>query len=126
MNKLIIVSYVNFLKLKENSRKVLAKCGDFLVSINKQEYINLSDENKKKLNGVALTDEKCNASVIETVSVEELSPEDLKFYMKEIKPNMDVKVLERSYKEKHLKSSKPYCPKNIINKNYNSKKRGGR
>lgn len=126
MNKLIIVSYLNFLKLKENSRKVLAKCDDFLISINEQEYINLSDENKKKLKGVALTDEKCNASVFETINVEELFPEDLKFYLKEIKPNTDVKVLERSYKEKHLKSSKPYCPKNIMNKNYNSKKRGCR
>ena len=126
MNKLIIISYSNFLKLKENSRKVLAECEDVLVSVNEQEYMNLSDENKKKLRGIALTDEKCNASVIETTNVEELFPEDLKFYMKEIKPNMDVKILERSYKEKHLKSSKPYCPKNIINKNYNSKKRGCR
>lgn len=126
MNKLIIVSYLNFLKLKENSQKVLAKCDDFLVSINEQEYMNLSDEDKKKLKGVALTDEKHNASVIETVKPEELSPEDLKFYLKEIKPNMDIKVLERSYREKHLKYAKPYCPKNIINKNYNSKKRGGR
>ena len=126
MNKLIIVSYVNFLKLKENSRKVLAECGDFLVSINEQEYMNLSDEDKKKLRGVALTDEKHNASVFETINVEELSPEALKFYLKEIKPITDVKVLEQSYREKHLKSSKPYCPKNIINKNYNSKKRGGR
>lgn len=126
MNKLIIVSYLNFLKLKENSQKVLAKCDDFLVSINEQEYMNLSDEDKNKLKGVALTDEKHNASVFETVKPEELSPEDLKFYLKEIKPNIDIKVLERSYKEKHLKASKPYCPKNIINKNYNSKKRGGR
>lgn len=126
MNKLIIVSYLNFLKLNENSRKVLAKCDDFLVSINEQEYINLSDENKKKLNGVALTDEKCNASVFETINVEELFPEDLKFYIKEIKPNMDVKMLEHSYKEKHIRHSKPYCPKKILNKNYNSKKRGGR
>ena len=115
MNKLIIVSYLNFLKLKENSRKVLAECGDFLVSINEQEYMNLSDEDKKKLRGVALTDEKHNASVFETINVEELSPEALKFYLKEIKPITDVKVLEQSYREKHLKSSKPYCPKNIIN-----------
>ena len=126
MNKLIIVSYLNFLKLKESSRKVLKECDDFLVSINEQEYINLSDENKKKLKGVALTDEKCNASIIETKNIEELSPKELKFYMKEIKYNMDVKVMEESYKKKHLRASKPYCPKNIINKNYNSKKRGGR
>jgi len=126
MNKLIIVSYLNFLKLKATSRKALSECEDFLVSISKEEYISLNDEEKKKLTGVALTDEKCNASVIETIKPEELSPEALKFYLKEIKPITDVKVMEQSYREKHLKSSKPYCPKNIINKNYNSKKRGGR
>lgn len=126
MNKLIIVSYLNFLKLKENSQKVLAECDDFLVSINEQEYMNLSDEDKKKLKGVALTDEKHNTSVIETVKPEELSSESLKLYLKDLKPNMDIEVLERSYREKHLKYTKPYYPKNIINKNYNSKKRGGR
>ena len=73
MNKLIIVSYSNFLKLKENSRKVLAEYDDFLVSINEREYMNLSDEDKKKLTGVALTDEKHNASVFETINKEELS-----------------------------------------------------
>lgn len=126
MNKLIIISYLNFLKLKENSRKVLAECEDVLVSVTEQEYMNLSAEDKKKLRGVALTDEKYNASAIETISREELSSEDLKFYLKEIKPDVDVRVLERSYKEKHLKKSKPYCPKNILNKKYNSKIKGGR
>lgn len=126
MNKLVIVSYLNFITLKETSRKVLSEYEDFLVSISKEEYIKLSDEDKKKLMGVALTDEKHNASIIETKNIEELSPKELKFYLKEIKPNVDVKVVEQSYREKHLKHSKPYCPKNILNKNFNSKKRGGR
>ena len=69
---------------------------------------------------------KHNASIIETKNIEELSPKELKFYLKEIKPAMDVKVLEQSFKEKHLKSPKPYCPKNILNKKYNSKIKGGR
>ena len=126
MNKLVIVSYLNFITLKETSRKVLSEYEDFLVSISKEEYIKLSDEDKKKLMGIALTDGKYNASIIETKNIEELSPKELKFYLKEIKPDVDVKILEQSYKERHLKQSKPYCPKNIINKNYNSKKRGGR
>ncbi|MBQ8481141.1 MAG: hypothetical protein IJ532_01245 [Alphaproteobacteria bacterium] len=126
MNKLVIVSYLNFLKLKNTSRKILSESDDFLVSISKEEYINLSDEDKKKLAGVALTDEKYNASIIETTNIEELSPKELKFYLKEIKPDIDVKMLGESFKEKHLKHSKPYCPKNILNKKYNSQKKGGR
>ena len=126
INSLIIVSYSNFLKLKEANRKILSEYDGFFVSINKEEYIKLNDEEKKKLIGIALIDVKHNASIIETKNIEELSPKELKFYLKEIKPDIDVKVLEQSYKEKHIKHSKPYCPKNIINKNYNSKKRGGR
>ena len=126
MNRVVIVSYPNFLTLKETSRKILSECDDFFVSICKEEFIKLLDEDKKKLMGIALTGEKPNASIIETKNIEELSPKELKFYLKEIKPNVDVKVVEQSYREKHLKHSKPYCPKNIINKNYNSKKRGGR
>jgi hypothetical protein len=126
MNRIVIVSYSNFLTLKETSRKILSENDDFFVSICKEEFIKLLDEDKKKLMGVALTNEKPNASIIETKNMEELSPKELKFYLKEIKPNIDVKVLEQSYKEKHLKYSKPYCPKNILNRNYNSKKRGGR
>lgn len=126
MNRIVIVSYSNFLTLKETSRKILSESDDFFVSICKEEFIKLLDEDKKKLMGVALTNEKPNASIIETKNMEELSPKELKFYLKEIKPNIDVKVLEQSYKEKHLKYSKPYCPKNILNRNYNSKKRGGR
>ena len=33
MNKLVIVSYLNFITLKETSRKVLSEYEDFLVSI---------------------------------------------------------------------------------------------
>lgn len=126
MNKLVIISYLNFLRLSDNNRKLLSEYEYFLVSINKEAYIRLDEEEKKKLIGVALTDEKHNASIIEKVNKVELTPESLKFYLKEIKSVTDVKFLEQSYKEKHLKYFKPYCPKNIINKNYNSKKRGGR
>lgn len=126
MNKLVIVSYLNFLSLKDSSRKILSENEDFFVSISKEEYVKLSSEDKNKLVGVALTDEKYNAKIIDTIKRDDIQPRNVKFYLKEIKTDVEVKVLEQSYKEKHLKYSKPYCPKNIINKNYNSKKRGGR
>lgn len=122
MNKLVIISYLNFLKLNNQSRKVLSEYDDFFVSITKEEYVKLSSEEKKKLVGIALTDEKRNASVFETKNIADLSPKELKFYLKEIKPVMDAEII-KSFKEKHIK---PYCPKNIINKYYNSKKKGGR
>lgn len=126
MNKLIIVSYLNFLRLKENSRKVLAECEYFLVSINEEEYIQLSAEDKKKLVGVALTDVKHNATIIETLKREDLSPRELRFYLKEISPAIDVKVIEQTYKEKHLQKSKPYAPRKMFYAGYNSKKKSGR
>lgn len=126
MNKLVIVSYLNFLKLSSKSIKVLSDYDDFFVSITNEEFIKLLNEEKKKLIGVALTDEKPNATIIETTNINELSPKELKFYLKEIKPAIDDEILRESFKEKHGKYKKPYCPKNIINKNYNSKKKGGR
>ena len=126
MNKLVILSCSNFLSLKETSRKLLSKSENFLVSVTKKEFAELSAEDLKKLTGVNLTDEKCNAKIIDTIRREELPPLNKEFYLKEITNSIDVKVLEQSFKEKHMKHSKPYCPKNILNKNYNSKKRGGR
>ena len=126
MNKLVIVSYLNFLRLKDSSRKALSACDDFLVSINEDEYTHLSAEDKKKLAGVALTDVKHNATIIETLKREDLSPAELKFYLKEISPAIDVKVIEQTYKDKHLQQSKPYAPRKIFYAGYNSKKKGGR
>ena len=127
MNKHIIISYINFLYLSDKSRKILSANDDFFVSINREEYISLSREEKDKLMGVDLTDEKNNAEIIELKSLRrEISPQKIEFYLKEIKPNIDVEVSEQSFAEKHKKYSKPHCPKNIFNKNYNTRKKGGR
>lgn len=125
INKLVIVSYLNFLRLNEKTRQILSKSDDFLVSINKEEYISLSIEEKNKLTGVALTDEQHNVEIIEHESLKkEVPAQNLEFNLKDIQS--DIKVLVQSFKEKHQKQSKPYCPKNILNKFYNSKKKGGR
>jgi hypothetical protein len=127
INKLVIISYANFLSLSNRSRQILSANDDFLVSINKEDYIKLSAEEKDKLVGVALTDEDHNAKIIEQKSLrKEISSKDLKFYLKDIQPITDVEVSKQSFMEKHKKQSKPYCPKKIFNKNYNSKKKGGR
>lgn len=39
---------------------------------------------------------------------------------------VEKEIEQISFMEKHKKASKPYCPKNIINKNFNTKKKGGR
>ena len=57
--------------------------------------------------------------------------EVLSLYKDEEKNNLSIDLFEKeikqiSFMEKHKKASKPYCPKNIINKNFNSKKKGGR
>lgn len=128
MNKHVILSCLNFLSLKETSRKLLSKSENFMVSVTEKEFAELSEEDLEKLTGVTLTDEECNAKIIDTLRREDLAPQNVEFYIKEKEIPVDVKVSEPvySYMEKHIKKSKPYCPKNIINKNYNSKKRGGR
>ena len=82
MNKLIIISYVNFLRLSEGCRKALCQ-DDVLISIRKEDYLQLSAEDKKKLRGAALTDEKHNATAIENVKQEKPSPEEMKLYLEQ-------------------------------------------
>lgn len=125
MNKRVIVSCSNFLSLRVTSRKILSEQENFLVSVTEEEFANLSAEDLEKLTGVNLTDEECNVKIIDTLKREELPPQNMEFFINEIK-TVDVKVIEQSFKEKHKERSKPYCPKNIINKKYNSKKKGGR
>ena len=132
MNKLVIISYANFLSLRESCRKALVD-EDVLVSISKEEFIKLNAEEKKKLRGVALTDNKHNATAIETVKPKEPSPKELKFYLEKQFFLKDVAValenekkLAQTFYEKHRKMSRPVAPRKIINIGYNSKKKGGR
>lgn len=128
MNKLVIVSYLNFLKLSEKARQICSKYDDFLVSVNKEEYLKLSADEKKKLQGVALTDEKFNAEIVEKQNIEPLRKEiaDVeKIFTLFPAPKVEA-VVEQSYKQKHLKMSRPYAPRKMFYAGYNSKKKGGR
>ena len=128
MNRLVIVSYLNFLKLSEKSRQICSKSDDFLVSVNKEEYLKLSAEEKKKLQGVALTDEKFNAEIVEKQNIEPLRKEIAaveRIFSSLPEPKIEV-VVEQSYKQKHLKMSRPYAPRKMFYAGYNSKKKGGR
>ncbi len=128
MNKLVIVSYLNFLKLSEKARQICSKYDDFLVSVNKEEYLKLSAEEKKKLQGVALTDETFNTELIEQQKTEPLRKEIAaveRIFSSLPEPKIEV-VDEQSYKQKHLKMSRPYAPRKMFYAGYNSKKKGGR
>lgn len=128
MNKLVIVSYLNFLKLSEKARQICSKYDDFLVSVNKEEYLKLSAEEKKKLQGVALTDETFNTELIEQQKTEPLRKEVAaveRIFSSLPEPKIEV-VVEQSYKQKHLKMSRPYAPRKMFYAGYNSKKKGGR
>ena len=133
MNKLIIISYVNFLRLSEGCRKALCQDDDVLISIRKEDYLQLSAEDKKKLRGAALTDEKHNATAIENVKPKEPSPEEMKLFLEQQIALKDAAVtfenerkMAQAYRQKHLKNSRPYAPRKIINPLYNSKKKSGR
>lgn len=128
MNRLVIVSYLNFLKLSEKARQICSKYDDFLVSVNKEEYLKLSAEEKKKLQGVALTDETFNTELIEQQKTEPLRKEIAaveRIFSSLPEPKIEV-VVEQSYKQKHLKMSRPYAPRKMFYAGYNSKKKGGR
>ena len=128
MNRLVIVSYLNFLKLSEKARQICSKSDDFLVSVNKEEYLKLSAEEKKKLQGVALTDETFNTELIEQQKIEPLRKEIAaveRIFSSLPEPKIEV-VVEQSYKQKHLKMSRPYAPRKMFYAGYNSKKKGGR
>jgi len=128
MSKYVILSCSNFLSLRETSRRILSGSDNFMVSVTEEELTGLSEEDLKKLADVNLTNKECNVKIMDTLGREDLPPRNVEFYIKEKEIPIDIEVSEPlySYREKHMKRSKPYCPKNIINKNYNSKKRGGR
>ena len=52
---------------------------------------------------------------------------EIMFELKEQKINIrDTDVIMQSYKEKHLKRSRPYAPRKILKANFNSCRKGGR
>ena len=115
-----IIHYRDFLLLDENQIKNLLENKDveFLISIKKDEYQNLEAEEKKKLYGFRRTE---RASLKKPV----IDKEKI-FIIQKLPEIKDVKIVEESYKEKHLRQSKPCVPRKILNLNFNTKKKGGR
>lgn len=113
-----IIYYKDFLLLREEQKKVLFENEqvEFLISIKKEEYKNLSKEDKEKLYGFRRT-------IREPFKKPIINKEVLFRNLPEIKNAIQI---EQSFKEKHKRDSKPYVPKNIINQNFSSKKKGGR
>ena len=121
-NKLIkaIVLYDDFIHFSEETKQEMLNNEkmEFLISINEDRFEKLSDEEKFKIKDF-------NHTEMEPVRIPAIRPKTLFMENKNVYLP-EVKVLEQSFKEKHRKQSKPHCPKNIIIRGYNSKKKGGR
>jgi len=116
----VIIRYEDFKSLSEKQRKNILNIDseqvEFLISIKNEIYEKLSAEEKKNLEGFNRTEmEPLRQEITATKMLFKLRP-DVK---------IDISVKE-SYKEKHLKRSRPYAPRKIINYNFNSHKKGGR
>ncbi len=118
-----IILYDDFKRLSEKNKQSILNSDseqvEFLISIKKETYEKLSDKEKKELDGLKRTEvEPLKTEIIAVEKIFELPP---RTEIAEIKNNFLP-----SYKEKHKKASKPYVKKNIINRNFNSKKKGER
>ena len=113
----VVIHYKDFLKLSDEAKHVLSEIGyvEYLVSIKKEEYKKLSNEEKDKLRGFRRTElEPLKKPIVN---------KELMFKIPEIKY---ITETPKSFKEKHKRDIKQYVPKNIINQKFNSKKKGGR
>ena len=119
----IVILYEDFKRLSAKQRQDILNIddsiADFLVYIKNKDYEKLNNKEKKNLEGFKRTEKEPLRK--EIIATEIMFKLPLKTEIPEIKDNISP-----SFKEKHKKASKPYCPKNIINKNFNSKKKGGR
>ena len=115
-----IILYNDFKCLSEKQKQSILDSDseqvEFLISIKNEVYEKLSTEEKKNLEGFKRTE------------IEPLRKEIIAMNMLfELPPKVEIITqIEQSFKEKHKRDSKPYCPKKILNKNYNSKKKSGR
>ncbi|MEE6206583.1 MAG: hypothetical protein VZR95_00835 [Alphaproteobacteria bacterium] len=121
-NKLIkaIVLYDDFILLSEETKQEMLNNEkiEFLISIKENRYEKLSEEEKLNIKDFERTE-------MEPLRKPAVRPETLFITAKPLLAD-NVTVLEQSFKEKHKKQSKPQCPKNIMIRGYNSKKKGGR
>ena len=115
-----VIAYQDFLNLNENRLVSLLENEhiELLISIKKNEYQKLNDEQKSKLYGFRRTE-------LEPLRKPKIKTETL-FMLKELPKIVDVKIIEQTYKDKHLKTSHPYTPHKLFYAGYNSKKKGGR
>ena len=118
-----VILYSDFKRLSEKQKQGILDSDneqvEFLISIKNEVYEKLSDKEKKELEGF-------NRTEIEPLRVEIVAAEKIF----ELAPRREIMEINnnflQSFKEKHKKQSKPYCPKNLVNKNYNTRKKGGR
>ena len=119
----LVILYDDFKRLSEEQKQSILNSDseqvEFLISIKNEVYQKLSDKEKKDLEGFKRTEiEPLRKEIVAMEMIFKLPP---RTEIEEIK-----NTFLQSFKEKHKKDSKPHCPKNIINKNYSSKKKGGR
>lgn len=115
-----IIFYDDFIRLSEETKQKMLEDErvEFLISIKEDRFEKLSEEEKLNIKDFERTE-------IEPLRKQVARPKTLSM---EINPMSfpDVKILEQSFKEKHKKQSKSHCPKNVMNRGFNSKKKGGR
>ena len=114
-----VILYNDFKRLSEKQKESILNndCEqiEFLISIKNEIYENLSAEEKKELEGFKRTE--VTPLKVEVVMAEKLF---------ELPPRIEIEDIGQSFKEKHKRYLRPRCPKNIINRNFNTKKKGGR
>ena len=111
----VVIHYKDFLKFSDEKKQALSESEhvEFLISIKKEEYKKLSKEEKEKLYGFRRTEfEPLKKPIVN---------KELMFKIPEIEY---ITETPKSFKEKHKKASKPYCPRTIGRPN--TKKKGGR
>ena len=117
----IVVEYEDFKKLPEEKRqKMLSEERvEWRVYIPRENMEKLNEDEKKCLAGFIITHEKPVKVKIHTS--EDLFPKEI-----EVPVVIDREKLEKSFKEKHREISRPPAPRKIYNRNFNSRKKGGR
>ena len=89
-----------------------------MISIKREEYKKLSSGDKEKLYGFRRT-------IREPLKKPIINKEEI-FLYKDFPPMSEIKIIKESFYEKHKKVPKYNCPKNILSRNYNTKKKGSR
>ena len=114
----IIILYEDFLNISDETKQKMLENQqiEWFISIKKDKYEQLSDEEKQNLKGFKCTER-------EPLRVKK--PDVNKIFENiKVPVTVSVKQIERDFKEKHKKHSKPYVPLKIGK--ICTKKKGGR